>query len=373
MVDFLYLLIVLGSMQGIIISCLLLASRKSTYAERLLALIILITALPGFHLYLHYKDVFSADGIRAIIHAAVPWILITALGPLILFYVKAVTDPHFRIGWKQAIWFLPVIIDLFPKAVELGHLASFFAATDAEIAHFSDLYNKYADIPRWMIMVASIYIAGKWLRDYQKSEKDLVQKRTDAISWLFQFLKIFRYFLVLWLAFLIPYVLPVSDLLLQTVGWFPVYIPLAIMIYWLGIRGYLSGRNADSRETSPNERKTAIKETEMTAIIDQLTRLMLEKKLYLDHELDLAGLSAASDIPTRSISFSLNQQLGKTFNQYLNEFRVEEFKQRSASLKDLSIAGLAAICGFSSLATFQRVFKQTTGKTPSEYLRQTAS
>ncbi len=369
MVDFLYLLIVLGSLQGVITGILLYARRNVTYGECLLALIILVTALPGFHLYLHYKHFFETQGVTAVIHAVVPWILVTTLGPLILFYVKAVMDPNFRIGRKQAIWFLPVIIDLFPKMLELGTLTSLLPVTNAGIAEFSDLYNKYADIPRWAILAFSIIVAGRELRAHGSLPANIIQKQVSSLKWLSQFIKVFRYFLLLWLAFLIPYILPVSDRLLQTVGWFPVYIPMAAMIYWLGIHGFIAGRAAAREEETKSKAKTAIDETEMVRIINELKTLFHEQKLFLDPALDLPAVSAISKISARSISSSLNQHLGKTFNQFLNEFRVEEFKQRSASLHDLSIAGLASDCGFSSLPTFQRVFKQITGQTPSEYLR----
>ncbi|MCG2613452.1 helix-turn-helix domain-containing protein [Terrimonas sp. NA20] len=373
MTEFLYLLIVLGSLQGVITALLLSIRGRSTYADRLLALIILVTALPGFHLYLHYKAFFELSGSTAIIHAVIPWILVTALGPLILFYVKAVLDPHFRVRRKEALWFLPVIIDLFPKMLELGTFTSLLSATTAELAEFSDLYNKYADIPRWIVLAISISVARKQLRDHRSSENILSQKQTGSFNWLSQFINVFRIFLLLWLVFLVPYVLPFSERLLQTVGWFPVYLPMAAMIYWLGIRGYLSTRPVALEEDGKNKRKTAMEETEMTRIVNELTILLRDQKLFLDPALDLAALSAVSNIPARSISSSLNQHLGKTFNQFLNEFRVEEFKQRSASLHDLSIAGLASECGFPSLPTFQRVFKQVTGQTPSEYLRGVAT
>jgi AraC-like DNA-binding protein len=272
---------------------------------------------------------------------------------------------------KHGIWFLPVIIDLFPKLVELMQLGSVLHAGNAAIADFIDLYNKYADLPRWIILAVSILAAGRQLR--ASSSGIIPQQQTASLRWLSQFINVFRYFLLLWLLFLVPYLLPVSNRLLETVGWFPVYIPMAAMIYWLGIRGYLFSRQAVHMDPAGNKRKTTIEEGEMVRIIDQLTELMRGQKLYLDPALDLGAVAKLSNIPSRSISHSLNQHLGKTFNQYLNEFRVDEFKQRSASLQDLSIAGLASVCGFPSLPTFQRVFKQVTGLTPTEYLRREAS
>jgi len=69
------------------------------------------------------------------------------------------------------------------------------------------------------------------------------------------------------------------------------------------------------------------------------------------------------------LSNLLNQHIGKSFNDFVNEYRVDEAKKRlsDASYNNFTIAAIAFDCGFNSLATFQRVFKQVTGITPSKY------
>ncbi|MBL7756902.1 MAG: hypothetical protein JNL59_05905, partial [Chitinophagaceae bacterium] len=61
MQDFLYTLILLGSIQGVIICGLLLFSRGRLLSNRLLAAIIGLMTLPGFHLYLHYKGGYDIN------------------------------------------------------------------------------------------------------------------------------------------------------------------------------------------------------------------------------------------------------------------------------------------------------------------------
>ena len=80
-----------------------------------------------------------------------------------------------------------------------------------------------------------------------------------------------------------------------------------------------------------------------------------------------SGLSTAYS--ERVISNAINQELGKNFFQLINEYRVEEVKER---LKDsdndhLKILSLAFEAGFNSKASFNRVFKSFTGQTPKDY------
>jgi len=92
-------------------------------------------------------------------------------------------------------------------------------------------------------------------------------------------------------------------------------------------------------------------------------------KSYRDPRLSLSDLSKAVDISERTISNAINQELGKNFFRLINEYRVEEMKER---LKDpnndhLKILSLAFEAGFNSKASFNRVFKSYTGLTPKEY------
>jgi AraC-like DNA-binding protein len=96
---------------------------------------------------------------------------------------------------------------------------------------------------------------------------------------------------------------------------------------------------------------------------------MKEEKLYLNPELNLAILSKHTSLQQKIISAVLNQHIQKSFNVFVNEYRVEAFKERirQADRENLTMAGIAAECGFNSQATFQRTFKEITGMSPSDY------
>ena len=65
----------------------------------------------------------------------------------------------------------------------------------------------------------------------------------------------------------------------------------------------------------------------------------------------------------------LNQHLQKSFNEFVNYYRVEAIKTKlqDEAANNLTIAGVAMECGFNSQATFQRTFKDLTGMSPSEF------
>jgi len=83
-----------------------------------------------------------------------------------------------------------------------------------------------------------IWLAARQLAATQRSQG--APERADQLKWLRQFIRLFLAFQCIWLAYLIPYIIPrYTDWVLGRLGWYPVYVPLAVLIYWLGIKGYI--------------------------------------------------------------------------------------------------------------------------------------
>jgi AraC-like DNA-binding protein len=92
-------------------------------------------------------------------------------------------------------------------------------------------------------------------------------------------------------------------------------------------------------------------------------------KPYLDPDLSLPQLSDNLDIPVHYLSQVINGRYGLNFHDFVNRYRVEEFKEKvgSAEFVNFTLLGIAFECGFNSKSAFNRVFRQFTGVTPSQY------
>ena len=144
---------------------------------------------------------------------------------------------------------------------------------------------------------------------------------------------------------------------------------MAIMIYWLGIRGYLV-----SSRVAAIAKKNGAGQSVFTSNVVEETVLLLQKamendKIYLDPNLNLSLMARHTGIAPKTISWVLNQRLQKSFNEFVNQYRVEAIKTKlqQETANNLTIAGVAMECGFNSQATFQRTFKDLTGMSPSEF------
>jgi AraC-like DNA-binding protein len=118
---------------------------------------------------------------------------------------------------------------------------------------------------------------------------------------------------------------------------------------------------------SEKYRYTKLQESETNAILGALEEAMQGQKIYLNPNLTLAQLSKRIGRPSASVSQVLNDTLRKSFNAYVNEYRIAEAKKLLTSEPDLNLETVAERCGFNSNSTFFAAFKKVTQRTPASF------
>jgi AraC-like DNA-binding protein len=379
MSGFLEILILLGALQGFILSGMLFLKKGTRQSNRILAALIFLMALASLNLYVTGTNWYSHSPIIVFLSNFIPMIIIMPMGPLIYFYVRSFSDPAFEFKKKYRIHFATIIIDLVPYITAVmyvtGLIFKWIPKNDAPWGKFIDQYDVYSDIPRWISVSIYLWVSNSYLKSVKNQSGKIVGKQDAHLRWLRQLIRFFAIFQVIWLCYLIPYVIPkYSNRLLDLVNWYPVYIPMSILIYVLGIKGYLKASIPSDSEKSPDRKSHHIDEKLGQEVIDRLKKTMMEEKLWLDPALNLSLLTKHTGIPSKTISAVLNQQLNKSFNEFINEYRIAAIKERLITSfdKNLTIAGLAYECGFNSQPTFQRAFKSIQGESPSEFLLRNA-
>lgn len=157
-----------------------------------------------------------------------------------------------------------------------------------------------------------------------------------------------------------------------------IYIATASTAVFYGISFLLvkdSGVLAHNR-VEPQKKKygnSSLTGPDAAAMLQKLQQLMQTEKPHLDSNLTLPELAARLSLSTHHLSQLLNEQLGKNFFDFVNEYRIAEMKEKlhDPALAHLKIEELAYQCGFNSKSVFNAAFKKATGKTPSGF-RKTA-
>lgn len=117
-----------------------------------------------------------------------------------------------------------------------------------------------------------------------------------------------------------------------------------------------------SVKVSPEECKRLAKKLEV---------VMHRDKPYMHPDLKIADLAIAIDTSAHTLSYLFNQYLKHNYYDYINDYRIAEFKRlvNTDEYAKYTLSALAEHCGFSSRASFFRYFKKATGITPNEYIR----
>ena len=106
-----------------------------------------------------------------------------------------------------------------------------------------------------------------------------------------------------------------------------------------------------------------------TSFLSRLQEYIEQKSPYLNPALTLRSLAEQIEIHPNQLSWLLNEKVGKNFNEFINQLRVEYFKKLvvDPANSHISLIGLAYESGFNSKTVFNTVFKKNMGMTPKEY------
>lgn len=130
-------------------------------------------------------------------------------------------------------------------------------------------------------------------------------------------------------------------------------------------------QNQANAKTGAAYRTTRLSDEECKRLLKLLVRIMNDKKPYTNPDMKSSDLATLAGTTSHALSFLFNQYLHKTYYDFVNEYRVEEFKRLvdETDISRFTLTALSEQCGFSSRASFFRHFKAITGITPAEYIK----
>lgn len=99
---------------------------------------------------------------------------------------------------------------------------------------------------------------------------------------------------------------------------------------------------------------------------EKITDLLKTRKIYREMGLSREMMAKELGLSEHQISRIVNTYFNKNFNELINQYRVDEAKERLKT-EDTQITVIAFEVGFNSIASFNRVFKEMTESSPTAY------
>ncbi|MEM6720588.1 MAG: helix-turn-helix domain-containing protein [Bacteroidota bacterium] len=104
-----------------------------------------------------------------------------------------------------------------------------------------------------------------------------------------------------------------------------------------------------------------------TTLQAKLNVIFEEEEQFKNSDLKLKDVAQQLQISTHELSQYVNDNLGKSFTVFINEYRIEAAKELLLTKKEFTIEAIGYECGFNSKSTFFTTFKNITKTTPAAY------
>jgi len=288
-----------------------------------------------------------------------------ALGPFIFFYVLKITRPDYKFRTKDLLHFSPLLLELGNHVVAIREsLKTGIAPYETPSYH---LLNPVLQFLAFISVSIYLYMSYRLIeRFYQRMKFNGGDRYRFEFRWLHNLLTGLSLLWLLWIPFTaVDYF--GYHYRLGIHAYYPLYLLLAIMIIRMAATAHLKAEAGVPTETPSYLKPLLPVELKQKGI--WLKKTMQASRYYQDPELSLSSLAEKLDLSPHELSRIINTALKKSFTDFINEYRVAEVikKMQEPANDNITLLGIANNSGFNSKSTFNRIFKEMTGKSPAEY------
>ena len=293
-------------------------------------------------------------------------------GPTFFFCFKSLTGEHYRLQWRDALHIIPlaiIMIALIPYyALDVNSKLEILK-TPARFNVNNPQQSFYAVIV-FIVVAANIsYLA--------------VFVRNSSFLWDIKYLKMKKisslYAVIMTLSYMVALIFTIGLIIYNlwlTDHWFYLLIikTMSVMSFTVILLIYLASRRdphffqfMQQQVKKIRYERSKIDKLNLEQVLERMNYLMKEEKIFFDEDLNLNKLAGELAIEPYQLSQILNEKIGKNFNMYINEFRIEEAKSLLLEEPDRSIVSVSYAVGFNSPTSFYDWFFKMTGLSPSKF------
>lgn len=376
-------IISIGFIQAFFFAMLALTKKNKEVADYIVAFLFITLC---YHLGVNF--IMLSDYIYMFPHligTAAP--LSFLYGPLLFFFIKNFISEKHIFKPLYLLHFVPFLADYI---YNFSHF--YFQTGEQKIVDFNEIINGKPDFEISISLVLrslSPLVYSIWsvlvLVTHRRNLKKLYSFTSDKLKLEWLWYLTWSMLIVGTFAMIMNLIIVIFDV----ADWVQLRkMVLVVASFWVFFLGYYSIKKTPfyrsfhidgldtlelDSETKQSEKyeKTRLKDEEIPGMKKKLLDYLEESKPYLNTNLTIGELADAIEVPAYQLSQLINDQIGKTFFEFINSYRVKEVKLRffEPQYKNLTLLGIAMECGFNSKASFNRIFKQLTNQTPTEYIK----
>jgi AraC-like DNA-binding protein len=268
------------------------------------------------------------------------------IGVALFYYLKSSVENSKVIprSWKVHIFILALVI------ISLGIIKPY--ATNKVFWNQYVVYSIYS-VWGFYILLSGVVLRSVFRKLFVKNEK-----MTTSELWL---IWVFIGNVLIYAAYIVGYF---YLYFIGTITFSVVFYALLIFLL------FKSNRENVFKDIPKKYASKKIEIEEASSLIELLHKVMNEKQFHRDTNIKLNDIAKDLHISSHQLSQLLNDNLGKSFALFINEYRIDEAKLLLEEKNQFTLEAIGFEAGFSSKSNFYATFKKVTGQTPSEYKKQ---
>lgn len=332
-------------------------------------LLVLVISLNNIQSWILIKDFFIEYFFLDYVH--IPWHFLIAP----FFYMFLI---HYLEIENRSRNILKIILPIFITIISI-RIGFVFFYSDTNTADITHLFEKYTSLEEIFSLLVSLTVFAYSFQILSKKEKLFTKILSfDNLKWIYTFFKLGLFTYLFWIiALAISVALNFKEFIYS---YYPLRVLTTVLIYWIGYQAILQLRLLKERKdlrkqlniSSTNMDETLIeeqKDSEKKVLFDKIESLLIDKNLFTESKLTVDFLANQADINSKKLTRIIKQFSDMSFNDYINEFRIEFAKKLlvDEAYKNYTVTSIGLECGFNSKSTFYATFKKHTGLTPTEY------
>jgi len=299
-------------------------------------------------------------------------------GPLLYLYVSSQAVENFRLKPQIFLHLLPFLtVSIHRSIAGPVPIGSSTNSAGAASIFYNNIYYGLMVFSMLVYWFFSLKLILKHRKNIPNHFSNYSAK--NSLGWLVSVLTLF---LVLFVAdFFLSFINRIFDIEMRRFSMLSLDLTIFtfIMIFF-GVNQTVIYKHGLKKEVEPElsdiQESREVK-NQRPVLTDQKTeeltktvfRYLQTKKPYLNPDYSLQMMAEDLHISRHKLSHVINIGLQKNFYKLINEFRVLEVKEMmvNPAFNHYTLLGIGLECGFNSKTSFNRIFKEETGLTPTEY------
>ncbi len=350
----------IGIAQSVFAALILFARRSKTLPDKILGIWMLFIAAELLNMLLdhqnnplhQYTSNFSFYSLT--------------FGPFLYLYIDKLLDDNPIFTWKDSTHFYAYIILVFIHLVFFTNQQ----ITSGNLNENDPFYILY--FIRALFLIFSLVIYGTlvmWLVKRHQKKMTLVysfESPKITLSWVHYIAIIFILSYIVYAIIFLLYIMNAEFIssLYAIPG-----VGLTLISFMVSYFGSRQPELYILSESEPDDFLSRLTESDTKALATRISNYMENEKPYLNPELTLDDLSGKLDMPVSHVSQIINGQLDRNFYSYINQYRVEEAKNRltDPQFENKTVLKIGYDSGFNSRNAFNMLFEKYAGMSPAQY------